>query len=206
MNNELLGLLYNILLQIQEKNSSIDYISLIKQFTDIMVNGIIFIGGVLGISYLSKLKDKNLNAILGHSSRLTVYIHYLQSNFEEFKDDILERFKPQNIRDEPPLARQELVANIIKDFSKMAHDTLSFLRSEDNQMPISLGWVEQYNMFLDFLIDCEKIKDESYYKWDENENFQEISEDYFNKHSKNMINMINAISTHQKNIEKKLYK
>ena len=175
-------------------------IQLIGDIVNIITNIIITIGGIFAIMFFRRLQEKRLDASFSYLSRLKARIHYLLNIFEDYEDEILDRFIPQDKRRPIEASKSLFVNKIIDNFSKYANETLIFLMNADDQFPSGIGWISMYDDFLVFLEDCEKINNEKYYKWASLNG----KEDYSSTHKKNMQDMINLINSYQKDIEKKI--
>ena len=192
---------------ILEEINNTDFLNTIDTVISIIVGIISIIGGLLGIFLLKNLREKNLNATLGYFSRLKVRIHSLNSTFESYYTEIFYRFLPENSRPEEDQTKIPFINDIINNFSDEAIDTLLFLKNEDNQMPADSNWMNEFNILLEFLEDMKYIKQPRYYKFSTYKHFNENSvKDYYEKHSKNLSNILKSIEKHQEKIQDQLYK
>lgn len=191
---------------ILENNTNTSLLDSIDAIINIAIGIISIIGGLLGIFLLKTLREKNLNATLGYFSRLKVHIHLLKSTFDNYHTEILYRFIPENSRVDSDHTKSSFISDIICNFSNEASDTLTFLKNEDNQMPADNNWMAKYDILLDFLEDMKQIKQCKFYKFDMSDDFDEIADEYYKKHSENLSNMLKSIENHQNKIQNKLYK
>ena len=74
-------------------------------------------------------------------------------------------------------------------------------------MPADSNWMNEFNILLEFLEDMKYIKQPRYYKFSTDEHFNENSvNDYYEKHSNNLSNILKSIEKHQEKIQDQLYK
>ena len=195
--------IFNIYNELQQSVETIDILSTIDKLLTVGLNVILIIGGICGISYLAKLKNKEREAIFGYYTQLKVRIQYLYDIFDKYHDDILSCFIPPQHRKPWDASKAMFIQNIINQFADCASETLLFLKKQDNQVPASLGWSKKYSLFLSFLTDCELIKNKNYYKWVND--YDVYTSKYLKTHKENMESMIKDISSKQLEIEEKLY-
>ncbi len=170
----------------------------------ILINLLVAIVGVYGISYLFNMKNRRLNATFSYYSRFEIRLHTLNSILKEYKDSFLDRFIPIGLRHELNPDNVAVINCAIDNLIKTANETLLFLKTEEEQLPASPNWVESYNTLLDFLYDCRQLENNMYFKW--RDDYKAKQEEYYNKHQKNIENMINDILICQKELQEKLSK
>lgn len=171
----------------------------------IIVEIILAIVGVCGIRYLYKIREKNYNATFGFYCRLKVRLcRIIKIINKDYKDYIFDRFSQQNSRKDIDLKNAENIKIDIEDLAETAKETLEFLKKEDNQMPASENWSNNYSTLLDFLEDCKNISDENYYKWQSSDS--NMKDTYYKLHNDNLHSMLEYINDRQNYLQKKLYK
>ncbi len=181
-----------------------DVISFLEIIVKIIVGIVAIIGGVIAIMYFRKMREKRLNASFCYLSRLKVRINYLYNTFSDNSEDIIYRFIPEAERRLPDTAKSLFINNIIKTFSNNANETLNFLKQQDDQMPSKRGWTKWFDVFIDFLEDCQNIGDEKYFKWN-NLDKNKMNE-YITLNLKNMKKMLDSIIEYQIEVESKICK
>lgn len=175
-------------------------------FSDIIVNVIVIIGGILGLSYIKRMREKQSDATFSYLMRLNIRLKYFKIIFEKYRDDIMGRFYPENFRREPSVERMNLVDETIQNLSQQAEETLNFLRNEDNQLPAKKGWIENINQFIDLLISCEQLKNREYFIWTENEDIEKEKERHYEEIMKIINTLLKMVNERQKELENKLFK
>lgn len=189
-----------IFVEEQTTNGVLENIDLI---VNILSGLAVLIGGVFATLFFKTLREKSLNATFGYFSRLKVRMNSLLHIFTNNSTEILNRlFIPDGERREDDPQKTAFIDELISKFSKEAKETREFLKKEDDQMPGSRNWVDNYTTFLEFLEDCENLQNPMYYK---NIEASEINE-YYKTHTENMKAMLNAIDIRQKELENKLCK
>lgn len=96
--------------------------------------------------------------------------------------------------------------SVIDQFAANAKETLDFLMNSDNQMPACYDWIDMYNVFVGFLVDCQNISQKQYYKWLADDEYQSRQEEYYNRHISNIEKMMEAITSSQKDLGGKIFK
>lgn len=175
-------------------------------FSDIVVNVVVIIGGILGLSYIKRMRDKQSDATFSYLMRLNIRLKYFKIFFEKYRDDIMGRFYPENYRREPSVDRMNLVEETIQNLSQQAEETLDFLRNEDNQLPAKSGWVDNINQFVELLINCEQLKNKEYFIWTENKDVEKEREEHYEEIMKIINTLLNMVNARQKELEDKIFK
>ena len=114
------------------------------------------------------------------------------------------KFKDKSFRTEDIGVFTPMEPIVIQKLSDLANDTLKYLMTENNQMPISENWNEQLNILLELLQDLSFLKDEGCFKWTERDD--ETIDKYFSRHSDNLKAIIKAIEDRQSELTKKYLK
>lgn len=174
--------------------------------TDIIVNIIVIIGGILGFNYIRKLREKQVDSTFSYLMRLNVRLKYFYEVLDTYKEEIMDCFVPENCRREISANRIHLVANVIKHLSESAQETLEFLMNENNQMPAQEGWTDHLNLFIEFLIDCEQLNQTVYFKWSDENNLDAQKEKYYTDNLKNIEELIEMVKGRQTKLENKIFK
>ena len=203
MFNELLTRACDIIIIEAPGNNSIDYLELIEKILGILSTFVVLVGGILGISYIHKLKENNLNATFGYCSRLKVYIRQIQEYFNLLEDDFHERMLPQEQRKLVEATHNDSTTALMTVLVHTSRATLEFLKNDDCQFPGSLDWNKKINTLLEFLIDCDKIDNQESYVWYERDAEQYAK--YRKTHTENFNSLIDSIDTKIEEVEKKLY-
>lgn len=175
-----------------------------ESFLNIIVDLLVAILGVVGIRYLFKLREKSINSTFSYFSRLKVRLHLMNSILEEYKDVFLNRFVPEAQRHDLGLENAKASSAAIDNLISTANETVEFLKNEEDQFPASLEWIQYYKDLLDFLYDCSKLNDETYFKW--KTDCKEKQELYYKLHKTNLEKMLNDISKRQEKLQKKIDK
>ena len=102
--------------------------------------------------------------------------------------------------------RISLVSERIKDLAENAKETLKFIRDENNQMPAQKGWVDKFNTFVEFLIDCEQLDQSIYYKWSIMDEYEEKKSQYYEENSKNIQELLRMVHERQIKLEEEMFK
>lgn len=192
--------IYEIINAEQSSNSILDNIDTI---VNILSSLVVIVGGILGTLLLTSLREKNLNATFGYFARLKVRINFLLNTFTNNKVEILNRlFNPDGERREDDPQKTAFIDKVIQNFAKEAEETRYFLKHEDDQMPCSKEWIDNYSTFLGFLEDCENLQYPMYFK---NTETSEQNE-YFSKHTENMKKMLELIDKRQNYLGNKFFK
>lgn len=173
----------------------------VETFSSIMVNIIVILGGILGLLYCKKLKEKQMNATFSYLTQLKVRLQILQTMYATHENEIMERFIPETKRREDACAKSSFINDIVDEFSRNALETLKFLQESQEQMPASKDWVDKYEILIEFLLDAEHLSMHTFYKWIEDDEKQE-RDSYLQKHKKNLNELLSDIKTEQqKNIK-----
>lgn len=175
-----------------------------NNISEIIVNIVVVIGGIWGLAYVGKLREKQRDATFSYLTRLSVHLQYFYEILNNYRDEIMDRFLPQGLRREIGANRAPIVEGAIKHMAENAKETLNFLMNQDNQMPAQKGWAENLNIFVKFLIDIEQMGEKEYYKWI-NDNQQQINE-YYDNNKNNIKQMLKMIYERQYKLEKKIFK
>ncbi len=194
--------LYDII--VVAKVNSIDTLEILEKILGILSTCVVMVGGILGIGYIGRLKENDLNATFGYCSRLKVYIKQIQEIFKQLGDDFYERMLPQNKRKEVESSHNDNTKALMTILVNTSRATLDFLKNSEGQFPSSADWNDKINILLDFLISCDRMEFEEEYIWNErNDNkYKEYSE----KNLDNFQGLIDAIDGKIEFVEKKLYK
>ena len=186
--------------------SIVDVLSGIDTFTNIVVNIIVIIGGILGFNYIRKIKEKQIDATFSYLTRLNVRLKFFNDIFITYGEEIMDCFIPENYRREIVPDRISLVSERIKDLAENAKETLKFIRDENNQMPAQKGWVDKFNTFVEFLIDCEQLDQSIYYKWSIMDEYEEKKSQYYEENSKNIQELLRMVHERQIKLEEEMFK
>ena len=170
--------------------------------SNIVVNAFVILGGVLGLLYYRKLKEKQMNAAFSYLAQLQVRLKTLQTLYISYEDQIMERFIPETKRRVDADSVSSFINEIIDEFSRTALETLKFLQESQEQMPASKEWTDKYEILIEFLLDAEHLSIQTFYKWIDDDKNQ-LREKYLQKHKKNLAELLSDIKREQeKNIEK----
>lgn len=193
---------------INKINSIMDMITMnkflgdVETISNIVVNIVVIIGGILGLLYYRKLKEKQMNAAFSYLAQLQVRLKTLQTLYISYEKQIMKRFIPETKRREDADATSSFINDIIDEFSKSALETLKFLQDSQEQMPASKEWIDKYDILIEFLLDAEHLSMHTFFKWIDDDDNQ-LRTTYLQKHKKNLTELLNDIKTEQeKNIKK----
>ena len=183
-----------------------DILTNINTFTEIIVNIIVIVGGIVGANYVKKQREKQIDSTFSYLTKLNVRMKIFRELLNTYKDEIIERFLPRECRREISPDRIGIVNDRINYLAKLAEETLEFVKSEDGQMPAQKGWISHFNKFIEFLVDCEQLRQPTYYKWVQTENLEEKQESYYTEVVNNIDKMIEMVNTRQKELEDEIFK
>ncbi len=183
-----------------------DILSNTNDFLQIVVNIIVILGGILGFNYIIRLREKQLDSIFTYLTRLNIRLKYFRNLLHDYRYEIMDCFLPEGSRREISADRVSLVNHAITDLAKNAKETLIFLKEESNQMPAQKGWIDCFNVFVEFLIDCEKIDQDVYFKWTAYDDIQEEKEKYYNNAIDNIDKLIEMVYSRQTKLEHDIFK
>lgn len=169
--------------------------------TDIAVDLIVIAGGILGFNYVKKMKEKQKESTFSYLTRLSVRLRYFREILITYRADVMNRFVPEDCRRETSADRMFLVDNVIKNLSQNARETLAFLKNQDDQMPAQKGWVNHFNLFVEFLIDCEQLDQDMYFKWTRKDDLEEKKNQYYVNALKNINDLLEMVDGCQKKVE-----
>lgn len=190
-----------------EVNSTLnDVLSNTNVFLQIIVNIVVILGGILGFNYIKKLREKQLDSTFTYLTRLNIRLKYFRNLLLDYRDEIMDCFLPEGSRREISADRVSLVNHAITNLAKNAKETLNFLKEESNQMPAQQGWIDCFNVFVEFLIDCEKIDQDAHFKWIAHENIQEEKEEYYNNALDNINKLLEMVYSRQSKLEHDIFK
>lgn len=174
----------------------------VETISNIVVNIVVILGGILGLLYYRKLKEKQMNAAFNYLTQLQVRLKTLQTLYISYENQIMERFIPETKRREDADAISSFINEIIVEFSANALETLNFLQKSQEQMPASKDWLVKYEILIEFLLDAEHLSMPTFYKWIDDDKKQ-LRTVYSQKHKKNLAELLNDIKIEQgKNIKK----
>lgn len=181
-------------------------IDLTVAIVELITSVFVFAGAVIGLHAVDKWKDKQLNAAFSFYSRLKTQLKLIYDliNKQQYRNFLFEYMLPQTLRANDLSVYTPMEPIVIKKLSELSGNVIKFLMTENNQMPISNKWNEQVDILLEFLQDCESMKDKSFFKWPEI-NEIEMSE-YFRRHSDNLASIITDIEQCQTGLTKKYLK
>lgn len=183
-----------------------DVLPSVDTFSNIIVNIVVIAGGILGFNYVRKMREKQFDASFSYLTRINVRLKFFRVMLEEYKDEIMDRFLQKSLRRDISPDRIELVDDAIKLISDNAAETLKFLQDENNQIPAQRGWVKCFNRFIDFLIDCEQLGEDSYFKWMDNEHSDDKKEIYYKDTINNIEELLSMVNAQQEKLEIDIFK
>lgn len=178
----------------------------VDTFFNILVNITVILGGILGLNYIRKLQERQIDSIFSYLTRLNIRLKFFHELLITYKDDIMDRFVPESERREISADRISLVIEAINHLSENANETLKFLMSEDNQMPAQQGWINCFNIFIEFLIDCEHLNQVAYFKWIAGDDLEEKKQQYYDKNLRNIDNLLDMVYKRQSKLESDIFK
>ena len=174
----------------------------VETISNIVVNIVVVLGGILGLLYYRKLKEKQMNAAFSYLTQLQVRLKTLQTLYISYENQIMERFIPETKRREDADATSSFINEIIDEFSRNALETLKFLQDSQEQMPASKDWIDKYELLIEFLLDAGHLSMPTFYKWIDDDNKQSRTK-YIQKHKKNLEELLHDIKAEQ---EKNIYR
>ena len=183
-----------------------DVLAVTDSAVGIVVNILVIIGGIVGFSYIKKLREKQKDSIFGYLTKLSVRINCIYQLVINNRDDITERFIDISNRRIPSANKIQSTYNAIEILSQNASEALKFLMNEDDQIPAQKGWTKCLSLFISFLIDCEQLKNPAFFKWTNRGEHQSDIDTYINDRIDCMINLLKMISDCQIDLETKICK
>lgn len=183
-----------------------DILATVNIFVNILVNIVVIVGGVLGFNYIRKLREKQNDAVFSYLMKLNVRLKYFREILIRYEEDIMERYFPKGFRRGTSVDRTVLVRNTIKQLADRAEETLIFLQNEDNQLPAQDGWINSFNCFIDFLIDCEQLDQEEYFKWMESDDMEDKKKQYYDNVIKHIDILLKMVNERQLELEDEIFK
>ena len=182
-----------------------EWLDFIKNCIEVLVGIIAIIGGVVGLLYLNKQRDKRRDASFGYMAQLSVHIQNIKKIFENESDKLLNQLVSSNDRipwGEFAVPNHEAITAMFKN---RIEQTLDFLMSTNNQMPVYIGWTERMSKFLSFLEDFSFFFNSDGFLWQgDRTEISHKQNEYKRLNIDNMTEMLNDIETYQKAIESKI--
>lgn len=189
-----------------ETTSISDILTNVNTIINSCVNIIVFIGGILGLKYINKLRERQSDSVFSYLTRLNVRLRFFKMSLTDYKTEILDQFIPESHRREIGPERVVFIDEVINNFSESAKETLNFLRNENDQMPAQIGWFKCLDTLIEFLNDCEHLIQNGYYKWNINNDMDSEKESYYCKHMENINKLIEMITDRQRQLEIEIFK
>lgn len=197
---------YEVMTNIIDTDTMISYILMnVDTIVNIIVNIIVIIGGILGFSYIKNLREKQIDSTFSYLTKLNIRLNYFHELLIVYKDEIMDYFIPEDYRREISADRISLITEMIRCFSENAKETLKFLMYEDNQLPAQKGWINCFNNFIVFLIDCEQLNQNTYFKWTARDDLEEQKEKYYNNNLKNIEHLLEMVHVRQSELEDNIF-
>ena len=183
------------------KASLSEKVETLKIASDIFVNMVVVVGGVMGISYIWRAREKQKEAILN------IRLIELRKTLLDFKAEIMDCFGPADYMREIPGDRIRLIKDVIENFSSEAGETLQFIKKEDSQFPAQKGWSKKIEKLVGFLVDCERIQYKAYFcvSGENSGKVDEAKEKYYKDALDNIDDLIKMVGERQEELEKKLF-
>ena len=189
------------------KASLSEKVETLKIASDIFVNMVVVVGGVRGISYIWRAREKQKEAIFGYLTKLNIRLIELRKTLLDFKAEIMDCFGPADYMREIPGDRIRLIKDVIENFSSEASETLQFIKKEDSQFPAQKGWSKKIEKLVGFLVDCERIQYKAYFcvSGENSGKVDEAKEKYYKDALDNIDDLIKMVGERQEELEKKLF-
>ena len=185
-----------------EITKMLNYLDGIETISSIIVNIIVALGGVLGLLYYRKLREKQKNAVFSYLTQLKVRSETLYALYITYEQQIMECFIPETKRRRDLDSTSSFIDKIIDEFSQCAAETLEFLKNSNEQMPASKEWSEEYDILIEFLLDAKHLSMGTYYKWISDDD-KEQRKTYAARHKNNLKKILEDITEKQnENISK----
>lgn len=183
------------------------WIDNIKGVADICVDVTVVAGGIMGISYVLRFKEKQKEATFNYLARLNNRLIYFQKTLKDFKPDIMDCFVPVDFRRQIPADRIGLVNGIVKRISENARATLEDINTAKDQFPAQKGWSAAEKKFVSFLIDCERIEYKSYHciNGDNADEIEQRKDTYYEEAMNNIDTLMKMIEERQEEREEELF-
>lgn len=167
---------------------------------------LVLIGASMGLSALNKWKEKQFNVTFSFYARLKTKLKIIYDMMvkPDYVKIVSEHMLPQILRVKDPGVFTPIEPVIIKRLSELSDETIEFLASEDNQVPISENWNEQLSELVVMLEDCASLKNDCYFKWIERND--DVMNEYFRRHTDNLTSIITDIEQCQTGLTKEYLK
>ena len=186
-------------------DSSVDKLTISENFISTITAFIVAITGVIGISYINKIKEKRYNATFSFCARLKIRLHIIKDLLDNHKDFMLDQLLPVSSRKKTDISEQSVVKNAKNLMHETVCETIEFLKNSDDQMPAAEGWSKKCTILFEFLEDFSRMSDEyEHLKWPKDQ-FETKKEEYYDLHYSNITSMINDIENQQVEIESKIF-
>ena len=179
----------------------------IKNIVDVFA---IIIGGVFaikGFNYIKSLREKKASATFGFWTRLSVKLVMLKNRILE-DNGIINNLYSVKVRDTWPSRGAPSHDESIKEFLKIASETLDLIKSEPEQLPAYKGWTEDYLKLIQFLDDIfhyDISNPNNYFKFNTVPTSIERRTKYCEEICDTIDRIINGIKKTQETAELKLY-
>ncbi len=186
-----------------EENSFLD---IIKSIIEIASAILVIIGAGMGLRAVNKWKEKQLNATFSFYSRLKTKIKIIGDLFTtpKYKKFLFMNMLPESLKIDDIGVYTPMEPIVTQKLSDLANDTIDYLMTENNQMPISNEWNDQLETLLELLQDLSFLNNDNCFKWEERND--EEMEKYYVRHSENLTNIIKDIESRQSELTKKYLK
>ena len=170
----------------------------------IVTNLILAVVGVIGISYIKKMKEKRYASTFSFCARLKIRLHIMKTIMDEHKDFILDQLIPVGNRKKIDISLESIKQNAKNQMCETAKDTIEFLKNSEDQMPASEGWTDKCSTLFEFLEDYSRLSDNfEHLEWEGN--YSNKKEEYYTKHYSNITSMLKDIEEQQKDIECRMF-
>ena len=181
------------------------WVSTAKDFCELLLSIVAIIGGIIGLLYFNKLREKRLSASFSYMAQLRIHIENIKMLFVSSHDELLNELVCPTQRS--PIAEFENsnYNEVINIFKTRVDQALNFLSCTKDQMPVYKGWTEKMALFIQLLETFSFAFNTSGYIWKGSyDQIQKQKNSFYSVHEKNLAEMIKDIEEYQKRNESKI--
>lgn len=129
---------------------------------------------IRGIGYLKSYKDRKNAATFTFWSQLRMRLIKL-FNWLDNDHSLLDNLYPEDLRNSWE-SNLQAEAERVAEFKKGVQETIQYIESTSDQMPVYIGWTEDYNKLIEFLYDIiqyDICNPNKYFKFKENKSLRD---------------------------------
>lgn len=181
------------------------WLSTAKDFCELLLSIVAIIGGIIGLLYFTKLREKRLSASFSYMAQLRIHIENIKMLFVSSHDELLNELVCPTQRLLIVEFENSNYNEVINIFKNRVDQALVFLSCTKDQMPVYKGWTEKMTLFIHLLETFSFAFNTSGYIWKgSNDQIQKQKDDFYSVHERNLAEMIKDIEEYQKSNESKI--